>query len=387
MQITFVIISHNRRNTLLASLSELPNRVGLPLDQWEMVVVDNNSTDGTAQAVRSHHPTVRLIEQPGNNPCAARNTGAAAAKAPVLCFLDDDSLPRMGTTTAALEHLKQNPDTVLLGGPVHLPGGRQDACALPLIPPACGLIVQTNAFRQADGFDEAYHMAAEEYELAFRLAKLGGAFERLPKIVFDHEKTPGARTPKRIMFQDLRNNLLLLKRHIPEPWRSILLDDWTMRYSALMHHMGDGNNTAVAIKEADAMHQQSPPTTPLNDKQLQMLFGFQHQADQAALFAQRTKSRNIAIADHSKTTYATYKACRDAGMNIVAILDNHPAYRELQYRGLPIIADKDLDAARIDAISLSNINPAQIDHRIQELSERFNQPILSMADPLHQTTV
>lgn len=61
----------------------------------EVIVVDDGSADRDAVArVVSRHPTARLIRHESSaGPAAARNSGARAARGPVLCFTDDDCMP------------------------------------------------------------------------------------------------------------------------------------------------------------------------------------------------------------------------------------------------------------------------------------------------------
>lgn len=61
-------------------------------DGLEVVLVDDGSVDGTADAVRERYPAVRVIEFSGVGPGPARNAGADAATGDVLMFLDSDDI-------------------------------------------------------------------------------------------------------------------------------------------------------------------------------------------------------------------------------------------------------------------------------------------------------
>jgi len=70
---------------------------------YEVIVVDNGSTDGTAAAVRQSGVEVRLIRGPGTGPGDARNWGVREAKAPVIAFTDADCVPARSWLRTGLE--------------------------------------------------------------------------------------------------------------------------------------------------------------------------------------------------------------------------------------------------------------------------------------------
>lgn len=87
---------------------------------YELIVVDNASTDGTASILRSladRHPQVRLVLNPANlGFAAAANQGLALASGEVLVLLNNDTLVPMGWLTRLVEHLQDH--SIGLLGPV-----------------------------------------------------------------------------------------------------------------------------------------------------------------------------------------------------------------------------------------------------------------------------
>lgn len=384
MIISYVILTHNRRDVLLRTLKQLPAVTRLSPQSWEAIVADNASTDGTAQALAAAFPWVRLVRLDSNLGSPGRNAGAAVARGDWLVFLDDDSWPRPGSIALALDYLRKNPGVAVLGGPVWLPDGQQDGSALPLVPPGCGMMVQRSVFMKVDGFSPVIFQRAEEYDLVFRIVQAGFQVHRLDTLEFEHEKTSVSRQPIQILQWDLINNLLLVWRYLPSPHRARLRRDWLRRYVALLHHAGGDGLVVAALRQARRLLaiERSAGRPTLSHPAIESLFGFEHASLRVTLWATRHKIRKVAIGDHSKTTWVAWNACLTAGLRVVAISDDHPAYRGMKYRGVPIVSDAQAAgmAARgeIDAVVLSNMNPAKVEQRAASLQKIFQVPVLAL---------
>lgn len=93
-RIAAVIPTYNRIDWLCRAVASVVEQ-SLPAEQYEIIVVDNRSTDGTAQRITKqfgHVPHLRVVTEPvqGLNP--ARNRGWRETQAPLVAYLDDDAI-------------------------------------------------------------------------------------------------------------------------------------------------------------------------------------------------------------------------------------------------------------------------------------------------------
>lgn len=89
--ISVVIPAYNAEDTIGHCLSALLDQ-SLPREAYEIIVVDDGSTDGTRDVVR-RYPGARLIEQANQGPAAARNLGGREARGDIVLFTDADCQP------------------------------------------------------------------------------------------------------------------------------------------------------------------------------------------------------------------------------------------------------------------------------------------------------
>ncbi len=128
-----IIIPHyndvQRLVRCLEKLMPMVEGVNADFPRIEVVVADNGSTD-SLDAVRAAHPDLRIVTEPARGAAAARNRGVAETTAPRLFFLDADCVPDPDWLRVALEVA---PRADLVGGTVTLfdetPGPRSGAQA------------------------------------------------------------------------------------------------------------------------------------------------------------------------------------------------------------------------------------------------------------------
>ncbi|MBI2019740.1 glycosyltransferase family 2 protein [Candidatus Daviesbacteria bacterium] len=125
-ELSIIILNYNVKDLLLKCLeSVFKNKTDK--DRWQVIVVDNASSDGSAEAVKEKFPGVELIESKENLGFAGgNNLGVEKAKAPVILFLNPDTVVVGDAIQKTLEVLLSSPDFGAVGCRVELPDGRLD---------------------------------------------------------------------------------------------------------------------------------------------------------------------------------------------------------------------------------------------------------------------
>ncbi|HSU83884.1 MAG TPA: glycosyltransferase family 2 protein [Thermoanaerobaculia bacterium] len=221
-KITVAILSWNGRQHLETCLEALAAQQdpGIP---WEILVLDNGSTDGTAAWMRERwggDRRVRLIESPVNlGFCGGNNRLAREADGDALALLNNDTRPEPGWLGSLVETLASAPPDVaaVSGKIVDWKGERLDfgrglmtfdghafqldfrrplkSARVPAageeLPFACGgnMLVRRASFLEAGGFDESYFAYLEDVDLGWRLWSGGERIVFAPEAVVHHRSS------------------------------------------------------------------------------------------------------------------------------------------------------------------------------------------------------
>ncbi len=115
-----VICTRNRSRQLLEACQAVA-RIDYPEDLWEVLIVDNSSTDDTLEVAHGfaaeHSDLVRVVVEKELGLSAARNAGIRHTQGDIVAFIDDDAIPEAGWLKALAEAL-QLPSAMAAGGPV-----------------------------------------------------------------------------------------------------------------------------------------------------------------------------------------------------------------------------------------------------------------------------
>ena len=205
MDLSVIIPTYNSRDLLVATLQSLLAQ-DYAADRYEIIIVDDGSTDGSDEAVQGLDGPVRLTYERRRNMGrgAARNAGARLARGPVLLFLDADVRPAPGFLSGhARQHQAhrragvqgrtlQAPETLrttFMRATNLLPDltiRRKDALS-PLHVITRNFSITAEAFWEVGGFDEAFvGYGWEDIELAMRLKAAGVPLRYEPEALGYH---------------------------------------------------------------------------------------------------------------------------------------------------------------------------------------------------------
>jgi glycosyltransferase involved in cell wall biosynthesis len=179
MMISFIVPAYNEERLLGATLDAL-HAAGRAVDErYELVVVDDGSTDGTALIAQRHG--ARVVGVAHRQIAATRNSGAQAATGDVFIFVDADTIVTEAVVRAAVVALH---DGAVGGGAAVEFDGSVPLYARLLMPvfvrvfraarlaSGCYLFCTRAAFVAAGGFDEAFY-SAEEIAMSQALKRRG----------------------------------------------------------------------------------------------------------------------------------------------------------------------------------------------------------------------
>ncbi|MDN4481751.1 glycosyltransferase [Demequina muriae] len=226
-EVSVILPAYNAAATLPAQLGALAAQQGAP--SFELIVSDNGSDDLTAAVAREHRslfPSLTVIDSSARRgPSAARNAGAAHARAPMLAFCDADDVASPGwlaslvramqtadAVAGAFEHRRLNPPRaravswntdvpIRLASWPDLPAGASS-----------NLAITAEAFRALGGFDEDLG-TCEDIDLCWRAQLAGYRLDFALDAVVHERKRSGLRATYRQSVAYARGTRDLERKH------------------------------------------------------------------------------------------------------------------------------------------------------------------------------
>jgi GT2 family glycosyltransferase len=228
MKLSAVISTWNKRDAVLANVAALKAGRRVP---DEIVVVDNASGDGTAQALRERYPDVVVVEMPDDSKgaCETFNIGFRTATGDAIAIMDDDVQATPGWLETLERVLGAEPaTTAMVSSRVIEPGmpeayQRAEVARGPYYASTfrgCGTLARAEVLRETGGYDERFFIYGNERDLAARVLARGMRVLQTPEAVIHHATPFGMKAGRRSLYYHVRNYWLVAFKHCP--WSEVL---------------------------------------------------------------------------------------------------------------------------------------------------------------------
>jgi GT2 family glycosyltransferase len=233
--VSVVVPSYNRRDCMLALLADLHLQEGVA---FEVIVVDDGSTDDSVAEIRRAFPSVQLLVNDTNSgPAVTRNRGIRAARGAIVAGFDSDvTLPNPYLLAHIATRFDAHPDIDGLALRLLAADGTRDDRARwwhsrPIETHADRAFLTSYfsgtayAFRRdavvtAGLYPEILYMHYEEVELAWRVLDAGGRILYTPDLAVVHHANPVSRRSQVELFFKPRNQMLIAVSCLP--WTTAL---------------------------------------------------------------------------------------------------------------------------------------------------------------------
>src|SRR5262245_48494906 len=184
-RVSVVCCSYNGEATIRDTLAGLAK---LDYPDYEVIVIDDGSTDATAAIARSYG--ARVVSTPNQGLSAARNLGLAEASGKIVAYIDDDAYPEPDWLTYLVTRFAEGgycgvggpnllpPEDGAVaecvanapGGPCHVLLSDREAEHIP----GCNMAFEKSWLERVGGFDPQFRTAGDDVDICWRLQEAGG---------------------------------------------------------------------------------------------------------------------------------------------------------------------------------------------------------------------
>ena len=227
-KVSIIIVNYNGKELLQKCLDSLLN---VRYDNFEIILVDNNSTDGTVEFITKNHPSIILIKLDSNKGFAEPNNVAAKiSKGKYLLFLNNDTVVTPNFISEMVKVMETDKKIAICQSLLLKPDGSVDSSGdfidhlgvvynskteideIREVSSARGasMLVRSDIFEKLDGFDQKFFVTFEDVDLCWRSWILGYRVLIIPTSIVYHE---GGITIKKIKseiaFHGFKNQLAM----------------------------------------------------------------------------------------------------------------------------------------------------------------------------------
>ncbi|MEJ7559241.1 MAG: glycosyltransferase [Pedobacter sp.] len=225
MKASFIIVNYNRKVELRTTINNTLTLLQSDLVNYQLIVVDNASLDGSSAMVKSEFPNVTIIENKVNTGAPAWNLGFAIAKGNYFVVLDDDSHLESGLDSA-FEYLDNNQDIGILA--LNITGGAFQTGEWNNLSQyagfiGCGAIIRRALYEKIGGYADWIFLYTNEYEYGIRCMEAGFKILYFADCTVRHRTSNINRSSKRLVTYSVKNEMAIVYKYFNKKHRSVYL--------------------------------------------------------------------------------------------------------------------------------------------------------------------
>ncbi len=269
--ISVIVVNWNRRELLRACLQSLARQRGV---EFEIIVVDNASDDGSTEVARAAGAHV-IRNSTNRGFCAANNQGIAAARGEFIALLNNDAEADAGWLTALRSAFDagpaigmaaskilvyEDPQVIDKAGHLIFPDGQNrgrgsgemdrgqyDQIEETLWPDGCAAMYRKEMLDRIGGFDEDFFAYADDAELGLRARIAGWKCLYVPRAVVRHHRGATLGLDSALRLELIERNRVLLAAKL-FPWSLLWLNGayYAVRLGAGLWAAGRGSRDTAA---------------------------------------------------------------------------------------------------------------------------------------------
>ena len=188
--VTVAILAYNRREQLAVTVETITERLAYPRQRLEVIVVDNASTDGTAEMVRERFPDLQLIVNTENEGISGWNRAFDRGRGTWFLVLDDDCYIEGDALQRAIVRAERHEADLVSFRVESSAGGAFSEWYQGGVFSfwGCSALVSARAIRELGGFDPGIFLYSHELEFTMRLLDRGMTHLVLPEVSSVHLK-------------------------------------------------------------------------------------------------------------------------------------------------------------------------------------------------------
>ena len=278
--ISIIILNLNRKFNVLNCLNSI---LAQTYKNYEIILIDNASTDGSVEEIKKKFPGVIIFKTIKNlGTSYTRNAGVNFSKGDLIWFLDNDTyIPEVHTLNNLVQLFINDPSIDGIGGEAEInknneiigkkilkifPNGltkgyfyrneKYKKISVQVIA-TCNLLIKKNAFEKIGGFDDFYFFYLEDMDLTYRLSQNGFNLYAYHKCPVMHNFSESSRFNNH--FKSKRNRIYFIQKNLGiknilflplyDLFYIVNLDNLKRIYKKFFHNQKYYNNLVTSEKK------------------------------------------------------------------------------------------------------------------------------------------